>query len=114
MIVLHTFVNLLTTIWKPCKDNEYLSMTPLIIQLIYAIVIISGVSNIPSLKVWVLRTPNVWNSLEKFCHFKNHYGKVLIFRRNIHPWIMVKTTMTNIWGIFASIGISTAGSVVAP
>ena len=23
---------------------------------------------------------------EQFCHFKNHYGKVSILRRNIHPW----------------------------
>ena len=49
MIVLHTFENLLT-ICKPCKDNEYLTMTPLIIQLIYEIVTISGVRNILAVK----------------------------------------------------------------
>ena len=48
MIVLHTFENLLT-ICKPCKDNEYLTMTPLT-QLIYEIVTISGVRNILAVK----------------------------------------------------------------
>ena len=68
MIVLHTFENLLT-ICKPCKDNEYLTMTPLIIQLIYEIVTISGVRNILSREVWLLSTPNVWKSL--FSNLRN-------------------------------------------
>ena len=67
MIVLHTFENLLI-ICKPCKDNEYLTMTPLT-QLIYEIVTISGVRNILSREVWLLSTPNVWNSF--FSNLRN-------------------------------------------
>ena len=41
MIIIHTFENL-RTMCKPGKDNEYQTMTPLIMQLIYAMVTISG------------------------------------------------------------------------
>ena len=43
-------IRVVPAICKPCKDNEYLTMTPLT-QLIYEIVTISGVRNILSREV---------------------------------------------------------------